>query len=113
VTRGEVWEVNLDPTIGSEIRKTRPCIIVNRDSFARLPLRIVVPLTVWDDRYETAPWHAPVDATSSNGLTKKSTADTFQVRSIATSRFVRRIGQISAAAMQSIEEALVMCMGLK
>lgn len=44
--RGEVWQVNLDPTIGAEIKKNRPCVIVNRDALARLPLKIVVPLTV-------------------------------------------------------------------
>jgi len=45
MNRGEIWSVNLDPTVGSEIRKTRPAIIVNDDGVGLLPLRVIVPLT--------------------------------------------------------------------
>ena len=48
--RGEVWLINLDPTIGAEIRKTRPAIIVNDDQFGILPLKVIVPLTDWKDK---------------------------------------------------------------
>lgn len=41
--RGEVWLINLDPTIGAEIMKTRPAVIVNDDSIGILPLRVIVP----------------------------------------------------------------------
>jgi mRNA interferase MazF len=40
--QGEVWATNLDPTVGSEIKKTRPAIIVNDDALGRLPLRIII-----------------------------------------------------------------------
>lgn len=43
--QGEIWLVSLDPTIGSEIRKTRPAIIVNDNTLGKLPLKIIVPLT--------------------------------------------------------------------
>jgi mRNA interferase MazF len=43
--RGEVWLINLDPTVGAEIRKTRPAVIVNDDAIGALPLRVIVPLT--------------------------------------------------------------------
>jgi mRNA interferase MazF len=43
--RGEIWLINLDPTIGAEIRKTRPAVIVNDDAVGILPLKIVVPVT--------------------------------------------------------------------
>jgi mRNA interferase MazF len=112
VNRGEVWEVNLDPAIGAEIKKIRPCVIVNRDALARLPLKIVVPLTDWDPRFESAPWHVPVDADAMNGLTKKSSADTFQVRSISQDRLVRRLGVLSAPIMQKIGEALALSLAL-
>ena len=41
--RGEVWLINLDPTMGAEIRKTRPAVIVSSDAVGVLPLRVVVP----------------------------------------------------------------------
>jgi len=45
VLRGEVWLINLDPTVGQEIRKTRPAVIVSDDSVGVLPLKVIVPLT--------------------------------------------------------------------
>lgn len=112
MNRGEVWEVNLDPTIGAEIKKTRPCVIVSRDALAKLPLRIVVPLTEWDPRFETAPWHVAVEADPQNGITKKSSADTFQVRSVSQDRLVRRLGLLSAPIMQKIAEGLALSLAL-
>ena len=42
--RGEVWLINLEPTVGSEIQKTRPAVIVNDDAIGILPLRVIVPV---------------------------------------------------------------------
>jgi mRNA interferase MazF len=112
VKRGEVWEVNLDPTIGAEIKKTRPCVIVSRDALARLPLKIIVPLTEWDRRFETAPWHVPVETSPENGLSKKTSADTFQVRSISERRLVRRLGMLSDQVMKRIGDGLALSLAL-
>jgi len=54
--RGEVWLINLDPTVGAEIKKTRPAVIVNDDAIGILPLKVIVPITEWKDRYAVAPW---------------------------------------------------------
>jgi mRNA interferase MazF len=43
--RGEIWLVNFDPTIGAEIRKQRPAVVVSLTTVGRLPLRIVTPIT--------------------------------------------------------------------
>ena len=43
--RGEIWLVNLDPTIGVEIKKTRPAIVINSNIIGKLPLKLVVPIT--------------------------------------------------------------------
>ena len=53
--RGEIWLINLDPAIGAEIQKMRPAIVVNKVAMGVLPLRIIVPLTEWKDRYSIAP----------------------------------------------------------
>jgi len=42
--RGEIWRINLDPSIGAEIRKTRPALVVSIDAIGALPLRVVVPI---------------------------------------------------------------------
>ena len=45
--RGEIWLLNLDPTVGAEIQKTRPGIIVSDNSIGILPLKVIVPVTDW------------------------------------------------------------------
>ncbi len=76
--RGEIWLINLDPTIGAEIKKSRPAVIVNDDAIGILPLRIIVPLTDWKDRYSIAPWMIRINPDSRNGLGKASAADAFR-----------------------------------
>lgn len=92
--QGEVWLISLDPTIGAEINKTRPAIIVSDDSLGRLPLKIIVPITDWKDRYEIAPWMVKISPNNRNGLAKVSSADCFQVRSLSEERFVKKIGSV-------------------
>ncbi|HEY5270999.1 MAG TPA: type II toxin-antitoxin system PemK/MazF family toxin [Anaerolineales bacterium] len=104
--RGEIWLINLDPTIGAEIKKTRPAIIVSSDAVGVLPLKVVVPLTDWKERYEIAAWMVKVEPDSQNGLEKTSAADTFQVRSVAQERFVRKLGKVDARLMLNIVEGL-------
>lgn len=104
--RGEVWLVNLDPTLGAEIRKTRPAVIVSSDLVGVLPLRVIVPLTDWKDRYAIAPWMVRIEPSPTNGLLKPSAADCFQVRSVATERLVRKIGQVSDDEMEKIVESI-------
>jgi len=87
--QGEVWLINLDPTLGAEIKKTRPAIIVNDNALGKLPLKIIVPITDWKDRYEIAPWMTKIEPDKENGLTKVSTADGFQIRSVSQERFVK------------------------
>jgi mRNA interferase MazF len=111
--RGEVWLLNLDPTVGAEIRKTRPVVIVNDDAVGVLPLRVVVPLTEWKTRYEVADWMVRVEPDQTNGLTKLSAADAFQVRSVAQERFVRPIGELSNLHMEAIAQALSVVLAIK
>lgn len=109
--RGEIWLINLDPTVGSEIRKTRPAVIVNDDAIGILPLKVIVPITEWKAHYSVAPWMVHLEPGEGNGLDKVSAADAFQVRSVAQERFVRKIGVLSEQEMRQIAKALavVLC----
>jgi mRNA interferase MazF len=111
--RGEVWLVNLDPTIGAEIKKTRPAVIVNNDAVGILPLRVVVPITEWRDRYAVARWMVRLEPTPENGLDKSPAADAFQVRSVAQQWLVRRLGKLSESAMQEITRALAVVLVIR
>jgi mRNA interferase MazF len=111
--RGEVWLINLDPTVGAEIKKTRPAVIVNDDAIGILPLKVIVPVTEWKDRYAVAPWLVRLEPDAENGLDKPLAADAFQVRSVAQERFVRRLGRLSDTAMQEITKALAIVLSIE
>jgi len=109
--KGEVWLINLDPTVGAEIQKTRLTIIVSEDAIGILPLRVIVPLTDWKERYEIAPWMVRIDPDTANGLGKPSAADAFQIRSVFQARFVNRLGRVSNSQLQEILKAIQTVIG--
>ena len=76
--QNEIWLINLEPTVGAEIKKTRPAIIVSDNALGKLPFKIIVPIT----------------------------ADCFQVRSISTQRFIKKIGLVNASASEKIKSSL-------
>ena len=106
MVRAEVWLINLDPTLGAEIKKTRPVIIVSSDAIGLLPLRVVIPLTDWKPHYQQAGWMVKITPDANNGLSKDSAADTFQIRSVSTTRFIRKIGEITLEEMDQIVQAI-------
>lgn len=109
--RGEIWLINLDPTIGAEIRKTRPAVIISEDAIGILPLRVIVPLTDWKERYSVAPWLIAITPDVKNGLAKPSAADAFQIRSVAQERFIQCIGTLNNDQMKQILQAVQIVIG--
>lgn len=110
--RGEIWLINLDPTIGQEIKKVRPAIIVNHDSLGVLDLRIIVPITGWKNNFNHKTWFVKLVPDHTNGLTKNSAADVFQVRSVSTKRFTKRLGTVSTTQLEEIENKLITVLDL-
>lgn len=111
--KGDVWLVNLDPTVGTEINKTRPAIIVNDDAIGILPLKVIVPITDWKDRYAVRPWMVYLEANLGNGLTKPSAVDTFQIRSVSETRLIKQIGSLSEAEIVLVVQALAIVLGFQ
>lgn len=106
ISRGDIWLVNLDPTVGAEIRKTRPVVVVSADAVGVLPIKLVAPLTEWKDYLAQNVWHVKVAPDSMNRLTKVSAVDTLQLRGVDTQRFVQKLGSVSPAVMRSIVLAI-------
>jgi len=97
--RFEVWLVNLDPTVGSEIRKTRPAVIVSPDELnAHLQTVVVVPLTTG----RAYPFRI---ATKVQG--KAGVAAIDQIRTIDKRRLVKRISTLRANTAKRLLDALV------
>ena len=105
--QGEIWLVNLDPTVGAEISKTRPAVIVNNDQLGKLPLRIIAPITDWKEHYSAAPWMIAVNPSNQNGLIKKSSIDCFQIRSVSKDRLIKRIGHITLLEILQMQEGVI------
>lgn len=106
VKRREIWVVNLEPTLGAEIQKTRPVVVVNSNSIGVLPIRLVAPITEWKDYFSGNIWHVKLEPNSANGLTKPSAVDTLQLRGIDTLRFIRKLGEVSPQMMKAIIVAI-------
>lgn len=106
IARGQVWDVNLNPTQGAEIQKVRPCVVVSGDQMGKLPLKVVVPITQWQDEFEAHPWLVKLQPDEQNGLEKPSAADAFQVKSLSVERFLRQRGVLSASQLADIVAAV-------
>ena len=86
IKQGDIWLISLDPAIGSEIKKTRPAVVVNDNALGKLPLKVIVPLTDWKEKYGSVPWMVRISPDSVNRLSKESSADCFQLRSVSVDR---------------------------
>lgn len=104
--RSEIWLVDLNPTRGAEINKTRPALVISSDAVGKLPLKLVAPITGWDDRYSNNFWHIKIDPNASNGLDKPSAIDALQIRSVSIDRFVERKGIVTATIIEEVTNAV-------
>ncbi len=96
--RFEVWLVNLDPTIGSEIRKTRPAVIVSPDELnAHLQTVVVVPLTTGRDY----PFRVPTRVQG-----KKGVAAVDQIRTVDKRRLVKKVSTLRGKTAERVLDAL-------
>lgn len=107
IKQGEIWMVHFEPSVGNEIQKLRPAIVINDDSIGRFGLKIVVPITEWKDYYADFPWIIKILNDSENGLSKISSIECFQVKSFATERFDIKIGEIKEELLLQIHKTIV------
>lgn len=104
--RGEIWLVNFNPTVGAEIQKTRPAVVVSSDAVGRLPIKLIAPITDWKEFFASNLWHVRIVPDAANGLTKESAADALQLRGMDRQRFVRKLGEVSPTMMEEIVLAI-------
>ena len=94
VSRGEIWLINLNPTLGSEIKKTRPCVVVSpQDMNDYLRTVIIAPMTT---KGRAAGFRVPITHDGKKGLILLD-----QMRAIDKTRLVKKIGTIGAKTLQS------------
>ena len=99
LARGDVHLVGLDPTLGSEIKKTRPCLIVSPDELNQhLRTVIVAPMTTGGQAY---PWRVACRFQSRSGFVALD-----QLRTVDSARLVKRLGRLSGATTTEVLDAL-------
>lgn len=111
MTRGDIFQVRLDPTEGCEIRKTRPAVVVSNNSACRFDSVIqIVPITRLPER-KLRLYECPVSSDSS-GLSKPSRAVANQIRTVARHRLGRRLGRLTSDELQNLDRAVAIQFGL-
>ncbi|MBP7963247.1 MAG: type II toxin-antitoxin system PemK/MazF family toxin [Caldilineaceae bacterium] len=104
--RGEVWWVNFEPSVGGEIRKQRPAVIISNDTSNRYLNRVqVIPLTSRTDRV-----YPSEILVTLNGRQSKALAD--QLATVSKRRLSNQAGSLSAADMGKVERIIKLQLGL-
>ena len=99
VVRGEIWLATLDPTVGSEIQKTRPCVVVSpAEMHDYLRTVIVAPMTTGN---KPAPYRIPVTFQGKKGLILLD-----QMRTLDKARLVKKMGAVSSKTLTATLETL-------
>jgi mRNA interferase MazF len=110
--RGEIYLVAFDSTIGHEIQKTRPAVVIQNDvSNQHSPITIVAAISS-QFRDPPHPREAPVRPGGKTGLTQPSAVILNQIRSIDRERLVKRLGALDATTMLRVDDALKISLGL-
>lgn len=99
VKRGEIWLINLDPTVGSEIRKTRPCVVVSPTEMNE-HLRTVIVAPMSSKGFE-APFRP---ALTFQGTSGRILLD--QIRTVDKARLVKKLGKLTAQTHQRVMNTL-------
>jgi mRNA interferase MazF len=110
--RGEIFLTALDPTVGREIRKTRPAVIIQNDISNRLTdVTIVAPITS-AVRFPLNPVHVLLAAGQPTGLSVTSVALLNQIRAIDRTRLIKRLGAIDIETLERVEGGIKLSLGL-
>ncbi len=110
---GDIYRVNLDPTVGDEIRKTRPVVVLNGGDQKNLQLAIVIPVTHWRKQWDGNPFFVTMNAQPRHGLDRKLAIDCFQVRALSHGRFARRLGSLTGEEMDRVKTAVALILDIE
>ena len=109
-SRGEIWRVNLNPTAGREQAGTRPALIISVDIFNHGAAELVVAIPI-TSKAKGIPLHVEINPPE-GGLNVQSFVKCEDVRSISTSRLMKKLGRVSSQTIDAVEDRLKILLGL-
>ncbi|HTS27062.1 MAG TPA: type II toxin-antitoxin system PemK/MazF family toxin [Bryobacteraceae bacterium] len=110
--RGDVYLCSLDPTIGHEMKKTRPALVIQNDVGNRYSSVTIVAAITSTLSPVPYPVEVVVDASTTNGLGVRSSIRLDQIRSVDRQRLIRRLGVLDSTTMAKVDEAIKISLGL-
>jgi mRNA interferase MazF len=112
VRRGDIFLVSFDPTVGHEIQKTRPALVIQNNIGNRYsPLTIVAAITSTIS-LRPYPVEVVIEPSESNGLNARSAIRLDHIRTIDRQRLIKRLGSADQAAMDQVDGAIKISLGL-
>lgn len=108
--RGEVWQVNLNPTLGHEQGGIRPALIVSTDTFNHGPADLVIALPI-SSKGKGIPFHVEVKPPE-GGLTSVSFIKCEEIRTLSTIRLMKRIGEVKESTLEMVEDRMKIVLDL-
>jgi mRNA interferase MazF len=110
--RGEIYLTALDPTVGHEIRKTRPALVIQNDTSNRYSATTIVAPITSKVRLPLSPLHVLLPAKASTGLDVPSVAVFTQIRAVDRRRLIKRLGEIDALTIAEVDQAIQIALGV-
>ncbi len=109
--RSEIWLVEFDPQVASEIKKTRPAIVLSISDVESIPTRYVVPIRHFEEKFRNIYYFYELTPDKKNNLEKNSFVDCNQAKSVSIQRFKHKIGIISKSEINEIVNTIGLIIG--
>ncbi|WP_236845651.1 type II toxin-antitoxin system PemK/MazF family toxin [Campylobacter devanensis] len=107
ISQGEIWLVDFEPQVGSEIAKLRPAVVINNDLGKNYDIKIILPITTYQDKFKDIPFFYKLKEYKKLGLENASAINCFQIKSFSSQRFKQRLGKIDEKTLFEIHQIFV------
>ena len=112
LSRLDIVLVDLEPTRGSEINKTRPCVVISPGIVNTHSKTVIIcAVTHYNTKKSKSHFFVTVSAAKTTGLTKKSVINTLQVRTIDRTRIIKKLGKLPKSLEHSLDYAITLAIG--
>src|SRR3972149_8011442 len=103
VKQFEIWNISFDPSLGQEIKKTRPALVISNSYYNLASGTIfVISLSSQKPKIENSPFHTKLSANKKNKLKKDSYTNISQLRAVSKLRFIKKVGECESQIIETL-----------